>query len=151
MDVPNFWTPHYAWTYMDADQGRGSANWVRKEKSRCEGYTFDYETTNVAYYRQHIFLPPDITGRTSHITFHGIGKDAEIWVNGKDAGVHAGLFTTTKLDVSNLLQAGENIITVKVGDFMLYDITDPSVPGVIEREPIDRKFGERLYPNGMLL
>lgn len=149
MDVPNFFTPHYAWTYMDEDQGRGSANWVEREKERCSNYTFDYETTNVAFYKQYVTLFGDLTGRTYSLTFDGIGKDGEVWVNGLPAGVHSGLFTTSKFDVTHLVKPGENTITVKVGDFTSFDITDPSVPGVVEREPIEKKLGAS-YPNGML-
>jgi hypothetical protein len=149
MDVPNFWTPHYAWTYMDEDQGRGSANWVEKEKERCTNYTFDYETTNVAFYRHYVTLHGDLTGRTFSLTFDGIGKDGEVWVNGLPAGVHSGLFTTSKFDVTHLVKPGENMITVKAGDFTSFDILDPSVPGVVERVPIEKKLGAS-YPNGML-
>jgi beta-galactosidase/beta-glucuronidase len=149
MDVPNFWTPHYAWTYLEEDEGRGSPNWVAKEKERCEAYTFDYMRTNVAYYRQYLLLPEGIESRISYLNFDGIGKDAEIWVNGQAAGVHSGLFTPTRLEVSGLVRPGLNVITVKVGDFSAFDITDIIVPGVADREAIDNKSSQN-YPNGML-
>jgi Glycosyl hydrolases family 2, sugar binding domain len=149
MDVPKFWTPLYAWTYMDEDQGRGSANWVERENTRCESYTFDYETTSVAFYKKHVTLPLDITGRTCFLTFDAIGKDAEVWVNGLPAGVHSGMFSAAKFDVTSFVRPGENIIVVKAGEFTDFDITNDFLPGVAERRPIEKKTSQN-YPNGML-
>lgn len=117
MHVPDFWNPIRVWqhgeSYNTASKGI-SDNYWQKEIDRCEAYTFDYRKTNVGWYRQWVELPQNIRGRNMTLHFDAISKVAEVYINGKKAGSHVGMFGDFDVDASELLQPGKNLITVKV-------------------------------------
>ncbi|MES2277877.1 MAG: glycoside hydrolase family 2 TIM barrel-domain containing protein [Bacteroidota bacterium] len=127
MTVPNFWNPIHVWLhgekYNTGSKGV-SDNYYQKEADRCEAYTFDYKKTNVGWYRQWIDLPEGISGKNLQLTFDAISKVAEVYVNGKKAGSHIGMFGDFKVDATGLLSPGKNLITVKVVKDYVKNIKD---------------------------
>lgn len=127
MNVPDFWNPIRVWLHGERynSGSKGVAdNYYQKETDRCEAYTFDYKKTNSAWYRQWVQLPANIKGKHLELTFDAISKVSEVWVNGTNAGSHIGMFGEFKIDVSNLLKPGKNLIAVKVGKNYVKNIKD---------------------------
>lgn len=148
IDVPNFWSPTYNWTYMADDQGKGSSNWAEKELARCEGYTFDYNRMNTAYYKHTVNLPSQIAGKTVKLHFESIAKNAQIWVNGSLAAVHQGMFAPITVDVTPWVAAGDNIIVVQAGDVKTFASSNTNIQGVAEAVALtDAELGK--LPRGM--
>lgn len=67
-------------------------------------------------YRRSVDVPADQIGLFHAIEFKGVFQDATIWVNGEMAGRHLGGYTPFLIDVSHLVRAGENIVTVLVSN-----------------------------------
>jgi len=127
MTVPNFWNPIRVWLYGERynSGGKGVAdNYYQKETDRCEAYTFDYKKTNVGWYRQWIELPENINGKNLQLSFDAVSKVGEVWINGKMAGRHVGMFGDFQIDATGLLHPGKNLVTVKVIRDYVKDIQD---------------------------
>jgi beta-galactosidase len=127
MHVPDFWNPIRVWLHGERynSGSKGVAdNYYQKETDRCEAYTFDYKKTNVGWYRQWLQLPANIKGKHLQLTFDAISKVAEVWINGKMAGNHIGMFGDFKVDATGLLKPGKNLIAVKVGKNYVKNIKD---------------------------
>ncbi len=121
MSVPNFWNPIRIWLHGETmpsptgHQPKGvSDTYYQQETNRCEGYTFDYRKTNTAWYRQWIELPAEVEGKNLTLTFDAVSKVAEIYINGKLAGSHIGMYGEIQVDGSKLLKPGKNLLAVKV-------------------------------------
>lgn len=121
MSVPNFWTPIRIWLHgetMPAANGnehKGTSDtYYHQETQRCENYTFDYEKTTGAWYRQWVELPEEIRGKHITLTFDAISKFSDIYINGKFVTSNIGMFGEIKLDASKLMKPGKNLIAVKV-------------------------------------
>lgn len=123
MDVPAFWTPCGSWLYGETgfpladgiSSSKGiSDNFYEEERKRLDQYTFDWEKTKSAWYREEVDLPETVAGRHSELDFDAIAKIAQVWVNGKPAGSHTGMFGDLKCDISQLIRPGKNIIAVHV-------------------------------------
>lgn len=48
-----------------------------------------------------------------YLQFDAAGTIADVWVNGRHAGRHAGAFSRFRFDITRLLEAGRNVITVR--------------------------------------
>ncbi len=115
--VPNFWNPIRIWLHgetMGKFPKGVSDTYYQKETQRCEDYTFDYTKTKAAWYRQWIELPENIKGKNLELVFDAVSKVAEVFINGTKAGANVGMFGEFKVDGTNLLKAGKNLLTVKV-------------------------------------
>lgn len=115
--VPNFWNPSRVWLHGEKykSESKGASDkYYQQEIDRCAGYTFDYTRTNVGWYRQWIDLPAAVKGKQMVLGFDAVSKVAEVWVNGRKAGGHVGMFGDFSLDVSALLHPGKNLVAVKV-------------------------------------
>jgi len=68
------------------------------------------------WYRKSFTLEKDDAGKTAILNFDGVYMEAEVWVNGRKAGVHKNGYTPFWFDITSLLNpAGKtNIIAVKV-------------------------------------
>lgn len=121
MTVPNFWNPIRIWLHGETmpspkgPQPKGvSDTYYQQETDRCENYTFDYRKTGAAWYRQWIELPDDIAGKRLTFAFDAVSKLAEVYVNGRLAGTHVGMFGDFEIDATGLLHPGRNLLVVKV-------------------------------------
>lgn len=127
MTVPNFWNPIRVWLhgerYNTSSKGV-SDNYYQKETARCEAYTFDYRKTNMGWYRQWIELPESIHKKNLELSFDAVSKVAEVWINGKKAGSHIGMFGDFTIDATPFFKPGKNLIAVKVLRDYVKDIKD---------------------------
>ena len=127
LDVPDFWNPSRVWLHGEkykSDSKGASDKYYQQEIDRCRNYTFDYTKTDIGWYRQWLDLPAGVEGRHMELSFDAVSKVAEVWVNGKKAGAHIGMFGDFSLDVSALLHSGRNLVTVKVLRNYVEDIRD---------------------------
>jgi hypothetical protein len=125
--VPNFWNPSRVWLHGEKykSESKGASDkYYQQEIERCAGYTFDYTRTDIGWYRQWIELPATVVGKQMILSFDAVSKVAEVWVNGRKAGGHVGMFGDFSLDVSTLLHPGKNLVTVKVLRNYVKDIRD---------------------------
>jgi beta-galactosidase len=77
-----------------------------------------YVLGGTGWYRKHFTLDKRDEGKTAILRFDGVYMEAEVWVNGKPAGMHTYGYTPFWFDITSLLNpAGkENIIAVKVNN-----------------------------------
>ena len=147
MTVPNFWNLIRIWLHgetMPAANGQEhkgiSVVYDRQETDRCENYTFDYQRTKAAWYRQWIELPDDVKGKNMTLTFDAVSKVSEIYVNGTKVGAHVGMFGEIAIDVSRYLHPGKNLVAVKVIRDFVGDIAEADkVVGVAVTVPVTNK------------
>jgi beta-galactosidase len=60
------------------------------------------------------FTPALARGERAFLQFDGVGNLAEVWLNGRKIGEHAGAFSRFRFDVTDALQAGRsNLLVVK--------------------------------------
>lgn len=121
MNVPDFWNPIRIWLHgetMGTPRGhmpKGvSDTYYMQETARCEGYTFDYRRTRDAWYRQWVDLPQEVEGRNIRLTFDAVSRATEIYINGKKAGSHLGMYGQIDVDATGMLHPGRNLIALKV-------------------------------------
>ncbi|PRD48879.1 glycoside hydrolase family 2 protein [Sphingobacterium haloxyli] len=143
MHVPDFWNPNREWLhgekYNTASKGI-SDNFYQKEIERCEAYTFDYEKTEVGYYRHWINLPTHARNKKFVIKFDAVSKVAEVYVNGTKVAHHIGMFGEFKADATKVIKPGRNMIVVKVTRDYVKDIENPGeIKDVSVTVPITNK------------
>jgi hypothetical protein len=67
-----------------------------------------------AWYRREFAVAEAERSRRVYLFFEGVGSYATVWVNGKEAGKHAGGRTTFTLDVTDLVTVGAaNLLAVR--------------------------------------
>jgi beta-galactosidase len=77
----------------------------------------------VGWYRRHLSLDASqIKGKSLFIRFDAASIVADVYVNGKPAGNHKGMFAAFCFDVTPLLTAGDNVIAVKVDNSFNKDV-----------------------------
>lgn len=126
-----------AWQFEfdDADQGV-AAGWATSAKafSKTIKVPFSFETKlggigdtsfhPVVWYRRSFNVPAEWKGRRVLLHFGAVDYRASVWVNGKMAGEHEGGGTPFRFDITPLLAAGANTVTVRAWD----PPTDRSIP-----------------------
>lgn len=123
IDVPNLWTPFLSWLHgettfheldgVSSSKGINDRVWL-EEMARVAGYGFDWNATQEAWYRHHLVLPEDITGRRFELRLGAVAKSCSVWINGRPAGSHVGMFGEVSIDATAHLRAGDNVIAVHV-------------------------------------
>ncbi|HEX2950804.1 MAG TPA: beta galactosidase jelly roll domain-containing protein, partial [Armatimonadota bacterium] len=68
------------------------------------------------WYQRTFTIPTDWTEQRVLVHFGAVDYDAEVWVNGKSVGKHRGGYSSFTLEITDALQAGENVITVCAED-----------------------------------
>lgn len=121
MNVPDFWNPIRIWLHGETmssptgPQAKGvSDTYYQRETERCENYTFDYRKTSFAWYRQWVEMPSNIKNKKMVLAFDAVSKSADVYVNGKLAGTHLGMFGDFEIDVTSLMKPGKNLIAIGV-------------------------------------
>lgn len=82
------------------------------DKSNASGT--GYLPGGTAWYRKHFTLPENINGKRVRITFGGVYKHAQVWINSNYLGSRAYGYSTFTFDISEFIRSGENIICVRV-------------------------------------
>lgn len=76
----------------------------------------DRDFTAAVWYRRVFELDPGRTGGRVILHFGAADYETEVRVNGKPAGIHAGGYSSFEFDITGLVRAGANTLTVRVGD-----------------------------------
>ncbi|CAM4333687.1 beta-galactosidase [Paenibacillus alkaliterrae] len=71
---------------------------------------------SAVWYRKEIEIPANWNGKRILLHFGAVDYEAEIWVNGQSAGTHRGGYSSFSLDITHLLGAGVNVLTVCAED-----------------------------------
>ena len=67
------------------------------------------------WYRRHLTLDADLAGKSLFLKFDGASSVTDVFVNGKPAGRHEGMFAAFCFDVTGLLRtSGDNVVAVRV-------------------------------------
>jgi hypothetical protein len=64
------------------------------------------------WYRRTFTLPLDWKSKHIRLKFDAVYETTEVWLNGEPLGTHRGGYTPFEFDVTKLLRAGENTVTV---------------------------------------
>ena len=80
------------------------------------GYT---DFMRAVWYRREFLLPEGWFGRSILLHFGAVDYEAEIWVNGRQVGLHQGGYSSFTFEISDLVQSGANTLTVCARDNML--------------------------------
>ena len=68
------------------------------------------------WYRRTVTLPEEWARKRVLLHFGAVDYDTKVWVNGEEAGSHFGGYTPFTFEITNLLEEGENVITVYAED-----------------------------------
>ena len=117
------------WEFAFDDGNRGlDENWATSAKKFDRNITvpFCFESANSGigdttfhpwvWYRRAITIPAAWKGRRVLLHFGAVDYRAIVWVNGRLAGEHQGGNTPFQLDITPLLNAGANALTVRAED-----------------------------------
>ena len=83
-------------------------------ESDLSGIKRDMETN--LWYKRTFVLPENWKGKNVKINFGAVDRISTIFLNGKKAGEHTGGYTGFSLDITGLLQTGENTLVVGAYD-----------------------------------
>jgi beta-galactosidase len=76
----------------------------------------------VGWYRRHVTVPADTTGRRVYLQFDAANIVTDVYVNGTAVGQHRGGFAAFRFDVTPYVQAGDNVVAVKVSNASVGDV-----------------------------
>ena len=68
------------------------------------------------WYRREVEIPAEWAGQRILLHFGAVDYASEMWVNGVSAGTHRGGYSSFTFEITSLLQAGINVITVCAED-----------------------------------
>jgi beta-galactosidase len=108
--------PHdYSIMDLPGDNGTDQIGPFSK-KSPGNGNSTGHVIGGTGWYRKSFTLDKADGGKTVIINFDGVYMESEVWVNGKNAGIHKNGYTPFWFDITSLLNpAGQpNLIAVKV-------------------------------------
>lgn len=119
MDVPNFWVPLQCWlqgeTFGKDHFNKGQNDKFHlQEKARCYGYTFDWEKTQSAWYRQYIDLPEGIKNKKVVVEFEAVALISTVYINGEKVTRHFGMFGPFEADITDYVHKGRNVLSLHV-------------------------------------
>lgn len=125
------------WSFEFDDAGKGlQEDWAvaGRKFSRSIVVPFCFESSRsgigdtsfhpVVWYQRSFTVPGEWKGRSVLLNFGAVDYQAEVWVNGRSAGSHEGGNTPFKFEITPLLKAGANTVTVRAWD----PPTDRSIP-----------------------
>lgn len=78
--------------------------------------------TGYGWYRKRFVLEAKDLERKLFLEFDGVFQEAEIYVNGVKAGAHIGGYTGFSVDITPLVQAGYNVVAVRVNNLWKPDV-----------------------------
>lgn len=85
-------------------------------------YPRSWETIKLGWLRKKFLVPAGWKGRSLQLHFEAIAGDAEIFINGKPAGTHFGIFMPFDIDISSLVEFGkENELRIGIRKASLFD------------------------------
>jgi hypothetical protein len=104
-----------AWTAADADWRDDDCLSVDvphawQEHETCRDYT------GVAWYRRVVTVEQRPEDTVSILRFGAVDYETTVWVNGVECGSNRGGYLPFEVDVTEALEAGENVVTLRVDD-----------------------------------
>ena len=73
-----------------------------------------YLPTGIGWYRKHLPWKTDWKGKRILLAFDGVYMNSDVWVNGKHVGKRPYGYISFEYDITDHLQAGDNVIAVRV-------------------------------------
>ena len=123
--INNDWEFTYRWTEGFCE-GKGSAEQVRLPHTVNElplHYADPYHYETVCGYRKRLTLPENADNKRIFLQFDGAAHIATVYLNGGELAVHRCGYTYFRVEITNAVRQGENLLAVKL------DTTEnPSVP-----------------------
>jgi beta-galactosidase len=96
--------------------------WNRIGNEGTERSALSNNIQGVGWYRLHFKTPENTSGGRYFLQFDAVGALADVWLNGRFVGHHAGAFARFRFDVTQFINpAGDNLLAVKA---------DNSRPGI---------------------
>lgn len=77
-------------------------------------YTSHGQRNPVGSYRRRFVVPAQWSGRQVFLHFAGVKSACYVWLNGKKIGYSQGSMTPAEFNVTDYLQAGDNVLAVEV-------------------------------------
>jgi len=74
------------------------------------------EFCDVVWYKRQFALTDAFEGKRCILNFSAVDYECDVWINGKHAVHHIGGYSSFKADITELLNKGENDITLRVYD-----------------------------------
>ncbi|MDQ0839907.1 glycoside hydrolase family 2 TIM barrel-domain containing protein [Sphingomonas faeni] len=71
-------------------------------------------TRGIGWYRLRFTLPGNATGKRVYLQFDAASIIADVWLNGRKLGHHEGAFTRFRLDATDAVRTGANVLAVRV-------------------------------------
>ncbi|HEY0800839.1 MAG TPA: beta galactosidase jelly roll domain-containing protein, partial [Steroidobacteraceae bacterium] len=97
------------WTTVDLPH-----TWNRIGNDGIERSPLSNNVQAVGWYRLHFTTPRGAAGSRYFLQFDAVGAIADVWLNGRYLGNHAGAFSRFRFDASALIHAsGDNVLVVK--------------------------------------
>ncbi len=88
--------------------------WNRIGNEGTERSPLTNDVQGVGWYRLRFKTPPGSMTRRYFLQFDGVGAIADVWLNGRYLGKHAGAFSRFRFDASAAIKrSGENLLVVK--------------------------------------
>lgn len=78
-----------------------------------------------AWYRKTVDIPADWTDKNITLTFEGVHRSADVWLNGKPAASHVSYITPLRLNVNDYARPGERLTIVARVDGRRDRLKDP--------------------------
>ncbi|MGB0371552.1 MAG: glycoside hydrolase family 2 protein [Opitutales bacterium] len=153
MPVPDMWSPYAAWlfgeTHKSVPHDKGASDsYFEYRHARVEALTFDWEKTQSAWYRKHVVLPKLRKSQQVELNFGGIAKVSHIFVNGQFVKKNEGMFGDIRINITDQLKAGENVIAVKVDNERSDTDMSDEILGIAISVEVTKKMLNAL-PHGM--
>ena len=74
-----------------------------------------YLPVQMAWYRKHFAIPQSDQGKILQLTFDGVFRDSQVWLNGQLLGEHQSGYTPVQFDITRTARYGaENVLVVRV-------------------------------------
>lgn len=110
-DIPSLTSDNRDYNFAKLDSKDWNSVIVPGELA-MQGY--DIDNNNEYYYKTTVKIPEDYNGKEVFLRFDGVYSNARIWVNNTYIRSHVGGFTTWYCDITDTVEAGEEI-TIVVG------------------------------------
>ena len=80
---------------------------------RCWSSGTGYLPGGVGWYRKHFTLTEAEAAKRIRLTFQGVSRRAQVWINSNYLGRHAYAYTSFSFDITEFIRPGENVIAVR--------------------------------------
>jgi beta-galactosidase len=81
---------------------------------QIEPLVMNKQWQGIAWYRKHLDIEKNDTGKKIFLKFEGAMQVADVWVNGNHKITHFGGYLPFTIDISDIIKGGDNVIAVKL-------------------------------------